>query len=134
MPDATTPPQQWPGQRLGLPETGPRSIGRLGRRLAAIAIDWAIVAGISAIFFGYTTLSLLLLFLALQIVPLVLVNATIGHAIVGLRLQRIEGGRLGIWPPIVRSALLALVVPAFIVDADQRGLHDRAVRTILLRR
>lgn len=134
MSDSPVPSPQWPGQRLGLPESGPRSIARLGRRLAAIAIDWGIAVGLSVAFFDYNPVALQLLFLGLQIVPLVLLNATVGQLLLGLRVQRIEGGRLGVVAPVVRSLLLALVIPAFFMDADQRGLHDRAVRTILLRR
>jgi uncharacterized RDD family membrane protein YckC len=124
----------WPGERLGLPESGPRSIARLGRRLAAVSIDWALVVLLSVAFFSYSPLSLLLLFVALQIVPLVVINATVGHLILGLRLQRVVGGRLGVWPPVLRSVLLALVIPALFFDVDQRGIHDRAAKTILLRR
>ena len=40
---------------------------------------------------------------------------------------------MGLWRPIVRSVLLALVIPAVIWDADQRGLHDKAVGTVLVR-
>ncbi|NKX50179.1 RDD family protein, partial [Arthrobacter deserti] len=36
-----TPAGQWPGRRLGLPQTGPDSIARPGRRVAALCIDWA---------------------------------------------------------------------------------------------
>ena len=39
-----------------------------------------------------------------------------------------------LWRPIVRTALLCLVVPAVIADADQRGLHDRVAATVLVRR
>jgi hypothetical protein len=134
VPDAFSHPQRWPGERMGLPETGPRSIARLGRRLGAICVDWGIAVLLAVAFFDYNPIALQLIFLVLQIVPLVLINSSIGHLVFGLRLQRIEGGALGVWPPVVRSALLALVIPAMIVDADQRGVHDRAVRTILLRR
>lgn len=134
MSSASSPPQQWPGQRRGLPESGPRSIARLGRRLAAIAIDWGVAVLLAIAFFDYNPVALQLIFLVLQIVPLILVNATAGHLVLGMRLQRVAGGRLGVWPPIVRSGLLTLVVPAMIWDTDQRGLHDRAVGTILLRR
>jgi hypothetical protein len=34
------PESRWPGERLGLPAEGPRSIARLGRRVAALFIDW----------------------------------------------------------------------------------------------
>ena len=33
-----------------------------------------------------------------------------------------------------RAVLLGLAVPALIFDADQRGLHDRAVGTVVARR
>jgi len=32
----------------------------------------------------------------------------------------------------VRPLLIALVVPAILVDSDMRGLHDRLVGTILV--
>jgi hypothetical protein len=34
---------------------------------------------------------------------------------------------------VLRTALVALVVPPLIRDDDQRGLHDRAARTIVVR-
>lgn len=134
MSSASSTPQQWPGQSLGLPESGPRSIGRLGRRLGAIAIDWGIAVLLSVLFFDYNPVAVQVIFLVLQIVPLIVLNATIGHVLLGMRVQRVVGGKLGLWPPIIRSALLMLVIPAMIWDGDQRGLHDRAVGTILLRR
>jgi uncharacterized RDD family membrane protein YckC len=124
----------WPGERLGLPESGPRSVGRFGRRLAAIAIDWSIAVVISATFFDYDSLVTLLVFVALQVLMTVVVNASIGHAILGLRVVPVEGGLLGFWRPVVRALLIALVVPALVWDENNRGLHDRASRTILLRR
>ena len=39
-------PDDYPGQRLGLPEHGPGSIARFGRRLAALLIDWFIAYGL----------------------------------------------------------------------------------------
>ena len=36
------PARSGPGQRLGLPEHGPDSIARFGRRLCGIIIDWVI--------------------------------------------------------------------------------------------
>jgi hypothetical protein len=43
--------QEWPGQRLGLPRTGPRSIARLGRRVAGVSIDWALAYVVAFAFF-----------------------------------------------------------------------------------
>ena len=35
-------PDGWPGKDLGLPESGPRSVGRIGRRVVALLIDGAL--------------------------------------------------------------------------------------------
>lgn len=132
----TTPasPPDWPGQRLGLPETGPRSVARLGRRIAALAIDWAVAVALSAAFFGYDSLATLLIFVGLQVLFTVVVNASLGHALLGLRVVPMAGGLLGVWRPVVRALLIALVIPPMLFDENNRGLHDRAAGTILLRR
>ncbi len=44
-----------------------------------------------------------------------------------------SGGWVGLWRPVVRTVLLILVIPAVIFDADHRGLHDKAVGTVLIR-
>lgn len=130
--------QRWPGERLGLPETGPRSIARLGRRLLALAIDWAIATGLSLAFFatgpwqtnGFITLGL---FAGIQALFLLTLNGGIGHLLLGMRVVPLNPGRLAPWRPLVRTLLVCLFVPAVIMDADQRGLHDRAAGTLLVR-
>ena len=74
-PSAPTAPD-WPGQRLGLPESGPRSVGRLGRRIGAITIDWMIAVVISAAFFSYQPLVTLAIFVGLQVLMTVVVAAS----------------------------------------------------------
>lgn len=127
-------PPEWPGQRLGLPESGSRSVARFGRRLGAIAIDWGLAVVISVMFFSYDGIATLLIFVGMQVVMTIVVNASIGHALLGLRVVPMEGGLLGVWRPVVRALLIALVIPAMVWDDNNRGLHDRASRTILLRR
>ena len=39
----------YPGERLGLPESGPGSLAPMGRRLAALMIDWLIAYGLAAL-------------------------------------------------------------------------------------
>jgi uncharacterized RDD family membrane protein YckC len=129
-------PADWPGKRLGLPEAGPRSIGRLGRRLGAIVVDWGLSYLISFAFFrpdnnGFATLAI---FGVTQLVFLLILNASIGHLIFGLRVVPLVPGYLGLWRPLVRTLLLTLFIPAVIYDRDQRGLHDRWAGTILVRR
>ncbi|HRN30059.1 MAG TPA: RDD family protein, partial [Terrimesophilobacter sp.] len=59
--------QRWPGERLGLPELGPRSIGRIGRRALALVIDWGLAVLISVAFFNYDPWANLLIFAIAQI-------------------------------------------------------------------
>ena len=56
-----------------------------------------------------------------------------GHRLFGMRLVRLGGGWAGVWRPVVRTILLILVIPAVIWDPDQRGLHDKAAGTVLVR-
>ena len=131
-PEAAAP--AWPGQRLGLPESGPRAIARFGRRVAAIAVDWAAAVLISVAFFSYDPIATLVIFAVAQVVFLSLVSGSPGHLLLGMRVVPAKGGRLGLWQPFVRTILLCVVIPALIWDRDQRGLHDRAGDTVLVRR
>ncbi|MGV8876935.1 MAG: RDD family protein [Rhodoglobus sp.] len=125
---------QWPGQRIGLPEHGSRSIGRLPRRLLALVIDWVFAVAVSIAFFNYDSLATLAVFATAQIVLLITANGSFGHLMLGLRVVPIAGGALALWRPIVRTLLLCIVIPAVIWDADQRGMHDRLAGTLLVRR
>jgi uncharacterized RDD family membrane protein YckC len=82
---------------------------------------------------GLTQFAPMLVFVLLQIIFIPVVGGSPGHRIVGMRLVRMDGGWIGVWRPIVRTLLLIVVIPAVIWDADQRGLHDKAVGTVLIR-
>ena len=126
-------PSRYPGERLGLPETGPRSIGRAGRRIAALAIDYACAALIALAFFDYDPLAILIIFASVQILFVPTIGGSPGHRILGMRVVALRGGWIGVWRPIVRAVLLTLVIPAVIWDSDQRGFHDKLAGTALIR-
>lgn len=133
------PPSNWPGERLGLPREGPHSVGRVGRRIAALLIDWAIAVALTCLVFGYTLLNydgfvVLVVFVILQALQLAVFGWSAGHRACGLRLITLTGGRVGLWRPVVRSVLLGLAVPALVWDSDQRGFHDKIAGTVLIRR
>lgn len=123
---------EWPGKRFGLPRTGPRSMARYGRRLAAFGIDVAIAAIVSRVFFDYGRYTSLIIFIVLQIVFLALLSGSIGHLMLGMRLVPLNGGWIGVWRPALRTVLVSVVIPAVITDQDKRGMHDRIAGTILV--
>jgi uncharacterized RDD family membrane protein YckC len=108
-------------------------VGRLGRRIGAYLIDAACAALISAGFFGYDAWATLAVFAIVQVLFIPTIGGSPGHRLVGMRIMRVDGGWAGLWRPIVRTALLVLLIPAVIWDSDQRGLHDKAAGTVLVR-
>lgn len=130
-------PSRWPGERLGLPVSGPGSVGRVGRRIAALAIDWAAATVIALLFAPYTSMLhswlTLGIFALMQILFIPTIGGSVGHRLVGLRVVPITGGWVGPWRPVVRTALLVIVLPALAWDSDQRGFHDKVAGTVLIR-
>ena len=140
-PASRNPNAQPPGARLGLPVEGPGSVARAGRRVLAIVIDYTLCLFIATLFGfqfaghnpGARGLIPLAVFFVENLLLVGTIGSTIGHRILGLRVQRLGGGLPGPSRAAVRSFLLCLGVPALIWDRDQRGLHDRVAGTVLLR-
>jgi uncharacterized RDD family membrane protein YckC len=114
-------------------------VARVGRRVAALVIDWAIALALTCVIWGYTLLNydgfvVLAVFVVLQALLLAVFGASVGHRLLGLRLISLTGGRAGLWRPVVRSVLLGLAIPALVWDSDQRGFHDKIAGTVLIRR
>jgi len=109
-------------------------VGRPGRRVVALLVDWLACSLVSRAFFDNDGFATLALFTAEQVLLVATLGASFGHALVGLRVQRLGGGPAGPQAALVRAVLLALAVPALVWDVDQRGLHDRLAKTVLVRR
>ncbi|MFJ3380605.1 RDD family protein [Curtobacterium sp. NPDC090217] len=127
----------WPGKVLGLPESGPRSMGGFGRRFGGLAIDWALASVISLAIGTYGAAGnfvTLGIFAVLQVLFIALLSGSFGHVCVGLRVVPIRGGYVGVWRPVVRTVLLCVVIPVLIHAKDGRPLHDAAAGTVLVRR
>ena len=149
------------GARLGLPADGPGALAPLGRRVVALVIDWAACLAISGAFFGGDPMATLGVFALENVLLVGSLGTTVGHRILGLRVRVLgaPGGAPGVAAPsgptrgattpvpgrapvatpgpvaaLVRTVLLCLVVPAVVWDGDGRGMHDRAARTVIVRR
>ena len=126
------------GERLGLPEEGPGSVAPVGRRVAALFIDWILSVLIAYGLIAQRDAHLagnwaLLVFAVVSLVALALVGTTPGKRLLGLRVVRLGGGRLGPLAVLIRTVLLILVIPAVVWDRDTRGLHDRAANAVQIR-
>lgn len=126
--------------------TGPMSVAPMGRRLAALIIDWLLCELIASSLTGhvlfssaqnshyfaaqYATLGLF----ALEVYLLTAISGlTVGKRLLRIRAIRTDGGVPGFKWAAVRTILLLFVIPACITDRDLRGLHDRAADTIVVR-
>ena len=130
----------FPGERIGLPPTGPGSVAGFGRRLGALIIDWLIAVLIGSAITGHRPLTpgsntpwITVVFAAEYLVLGSLIGRTIGMRLFRVAVIALDGRRLPAWSVIVRTALLLLVVPAVIYDRDQRGLHDKAAGSVAVR-
>ncbi|HEV7451904.1 MAG TPA: RDD family protein [Pseudonocardiaceae bacterium] len=133
QPPEDTGGQDYPGQRLGLPETGPGSAAGFGSRILAITMDWLPCTVAAQLLTTNPAFSALALFAAVTALSIGIVGRTPGHAVAGLRVALLDGRRAGFGAGVIRTVLLCLLIPPVVYNADGRGLHDRAVGTIVLR-
>lgn len=125
-------PTGYPGQRLGRPEHGPGAVAGLGRRTVALLVDWGLSLLIANAALG-TPRAALAVFAVEQAVLVGTLGSAVGHRLVGLRVVRCDSAAAGPGRAVLRTALLCLAIPPLIMDADQRGLHDRAAGTVVVR-
>jgi uncharacterized RDD family membrane protein YckC len=131
------------GERLGLAREGVGSIGRVGRRLVGVLIDWTLCTLIA---FGLFDVPLpftdtadsgawitLAVFAVENLLLVGTLGFTIGHRVAGLQVRSINGAAARPVQVLVRTVLLCLFLPAMFWDRDGRGLHDKAAGTVLVR-
>lgn len=124
----------WAGKRLGLPESGSGSLAKMGRRILALIVDWSLALLVSRAFFNSDNSATLTFFMLEQWLLVATTGNSFGHLIAGIRVRKLDGTHVGLVSALVRIGLILLVLPATIWDADNRGLHDKAARTVLVRR
>jgi uncharacterized RDD family membrane protein YckC len=134
---ATNSSPGYPGEGLGLPESGAGSVASMSRRLGAIFIDWLICTFIVVALIRparpdveYWTL---LVFAVQDYLLTALTGYTIGKRLLGIRVARLDGKMIGLAWGLVRTLILLTVVPTLLTNRDLRGLHDRASNTAVVR-
>ncbi|MEU6776456.1 RDD family protein [Streptomyces sp. NPDC046759] len=126
------------GEQLGLPEEGPNSLARPGRRLGALAVDWGLCVLIAygLITDGYSPATsnwALGVFFVMSLLTVGTLGFTPGKRLLGIRVVALETGTVNPLRSVLRTFLLCLAIPALIWDRDGRGLHDRLAKTVEVR-
>ncbi|MEV6306868.1 RDD family protein [Actinoplanes sp. NPDC051861] len=107
----------------------------LGPRLAALLIDWVLCLLIASLYaspFEVAWPAVVVLILA-NTFFLGLFGQTPGMRLLRIRCASYpDGGVLGLGRGLVRAALLGLFLPAMIMDSNGRGLHDRAIGSMVV--
>jgi uncharacterized RDD family membrane protein YckC len=132
----------YPGEAFGLPESGPGSIARSGRRFAALLVDWLIAYGLAALASGLGIISLsmmstaiLVIWFLLGAVSVRLFGFTPGQFALGLMVVSIDNRmHVGFGRALLRGVLITLVIPALYMDSDGRGMQDKFTFTAVVRR
>ncbi|MDY6049107.1 MAG: RDD family protein [Corynebacterium sp.] len=133
-------PNRWPGENLGLTPSGSGSLASINRRIGGLFVDWIIAELIGLGLTRVTTLfggiagATLIVWLIISVVSVSLFARTPGQAACSMGVARVDqpGTPVGVWRAIVRPLLTIFVLPAVIVDADGRGLHDRVTGTAVI--
>ncbi|WJZ03219.1 RDD family protein [Corynebacterium freiburgense] len=132
-------PGLWPGEKLGLPESGVGALASVMRRVGGIAFDWflcmfaaIILRNFTSQLGGVSTITFFV-FLILGTVSVSLFARTPGQAVFRMGVARVDAEeRVGFIRAFVRTFLTLFVFPPILVDADGRGLHDRATGTAVI--
>ena len=116
----------------------------LGRRLAAITIDWLASYAIAFAFFAGggnfgervsgSRFPTTLILVAEYAILIALTGASFGHRLLRLKVVDFShGGLPTIRQALIRTGLMAIVITAITYDEDGRGIHERFSQTKLER-
>ncbi|HKX14359.1 MAG TPA: RDD family protein [Propionibacteriaceae bacterium] len=141
-PDTASASEAYPGQRLGLPREGHGSLASWGARVGALIIDWAACMAIAVGFFGSGVITgggwrawmILTVFFVESAVLSWLAGGSLGQLLCRIAVVRLDAQPLGLPRALLRAFLVSLALPALIISADRRGLHDLAAGTIVINR
>ncbi len=134
--------EQYPGETLGLPETGRGSLASWRARVAALIIDWAASMALAVIVFGTGVLNqsgwrswmILAVFFVQSSVLTGLAAGSFGQIIARIGVTRVDGRPIGIARAIARQAMICLVLPTIVIGAERRALNDLALGTVVVNR
>lgn len=123
--------------RIDLPASGPGSPAGWGRRFVALLLDWAMANAAAVLIVGTAVWDRerglvwvpLACWFVLVWLATAFTGASLGQWVMRLRVIRLDRRPVGLWVGLVRTALIALVIPPLIFTPERRGLHDLVAGT-----
>jgi uncharacterized RDD family membrane protein YckC len=106
-----------------------------GSRFAALMIDWAFCLLVSSFYANPLMVAwpATVLLIVVNTVCIGFFGRTPGMTLARIRcVAYADGGAIGPWRGLIRAVLLALVIPAVILNGQARGWHDRAAGSIVV--
>ena len=136
------PAEPYPGQRLGLPESGRGSLAGWRARVAALLLDWAASMGVAVAVFGTEVLTgsgwqawmVLATFFVESTLLVAVASGSFGQLICRIAVVRLDTQPVGFPRAALRQALICLALPPLIIGPDRRGLQDLAATTVVVNR
>lgn len=77
---------------------------------------------------------ILAVFFVQSVVLTTFAGGTFGQLVARIGVVRTDGEQLGLWRPLVRSALKCIVIPHLVVGAERRTLTDMVLGTAVVNR
>ena len=135
-------PTTYPGETIGLPASGRGSLASWRSRVAAMIGDWAACMIVATLIFGSEVLTgsgwrsfmILALYFVEASILTALTGASFGQLIARIGVIRLDGGPLGWWRPVARTAMKCVVLPAVVIGAERRGMNDLLLGTVVVNR
>lgn len=83
---------------------------------------------------GWRAWMILAVFFVEKALLTALTGSSFGQLLAGVGVTRTDRSAVGWWRPVVRAALICLVLPALVIGAERRSLADLALGTVVVRR
>ena len=131
---------QYPGESIGLPESGRGLLASWFARIAALVLDWGECMIVAVTLFGVGVLRdggwrawmILAVFFVQTTVLTALTGSSFGQLLARIGIVRLDGQRLG-WPrAAARAAMICLVLPTVVIGAERRALNDLLLGTVVV--
>lgn len=132
----------YPGETIGLPESGSGSLASWTARIGALLLDWFSSMLVAVLLFGQGVMTEsgwrafmpLTVFFVQATIMTTIFGSSFGQLITRIGVTTLDRTPLGLWKPAVRTLLKCLVIPMIVVGAERRPLYDLLLGTVVVNR